>query len=290
MLSSLWNEILYRPLYNALVFLTSVIPGHHLWLAIIILTVTIRFILYIPSKKGLNSQTKLQEIQPKLAAIKERHKANPQLQAKETMKLYKESGVNPFGSCLPLLIQLPVLIALFSVFRKGLIIDPEILYAPLKSFDPDTINVFLFGWKNVSFFGESLSLVEKTKFSRYVMPFIVGGLQFYQMKMLSLKNKKPVVVPTKKPAFDPQASTKMMTYFMPLMIAFFSAGYPAGLSMYWAASTAFSIGQQKVVLKARQKINISSETEKEESIPEAEVKPVKKLNKSSKSRKQRKNK
>jgi len=281
MLTSLWNELLYKPLYNALIWLTSVLPGHHLWLAIVLLTVVIRFLLYLPSKKGLKSQTKLQELQPKLTKLKEKYKSNPQMQAQETMKLYKESGVNPFGSCLPLLIQLPVLIALFTVFRKDLTAEIQHLYAPLQNFDLNTINPFLFGLKDFTLLGDSLSLVEKTKFGKYIMPFIVGTLQFFQMKMLTGKNKLQKVVANKNMPFDPQSSTKMMTYFMPVMIAFISSGYAAGLSLYWATSTSFSILQQRIVLNTKKK---HEEIVKRENrnIDEADVVPITRSKKKSK--------
>jgi len=271
MLSTLWNELLYRPFYNALIWLVTVLPGHNLALAIVLLTIVIRALLYIPSKKGIKSQKKLQEIQPKLNELKIKYKNNSQMQAQETMKLYKEYGVNPFSSCLPVLIQLPVFFALFTVFRNGLSENIELLYKPLQSFDFSQINTSLFGFAKIS-------VIEKNIFSRYVMPLLVGGLQFWQLSSMSKKNKAQAVKKAKT-GFDPQATNKMMTYFMPLMIAWISTGYPASLSLYWATSTAFSIFQQKKI--SIKKIQKDGKIETKD-IEEAKTTPVKKKKKKKK--------
>jgi len=270
MLSLLWNELLYRPLYNALIFLIEVLPYKDLGFAIIILTILIRGILYIPSKKGLKSQTALQEVQPKIQKLKETYKNDPQKQAQETMRLYKEHGVNPFSSCLPLLIQLPVLIALFYVFQKGL--SPEnvqYLYLPLKGFNFTDINIMFLG---------VLDLVNKNIGSRYIMPLIVGMLQFYQMQMLVKSQAKPTSTKTEAMPFDPQATNKMMSYFLPVMVAFFSASYPAGLSLYWATSTSFSIFQQMKVLKTKEEHIKKIDAEKN-NIVMTEIEDVKEVQK-----------
>src|SRR3989344_2244647 len=107
----LYNIILYQPIYNGLVFFYNIIPWHDLGLSIIIITILLKVILYPFSVKALKSQKALQELEPKLKALKEQHKGNKQEMAKATMELYKKEKVSPFSSCLPLLVQFPFLIA-----------------------------------------------------------------------------------------------------------------------------------------------------------------------------------
>lgn len=255
----LWNTLFSQPLYNILIFLIQVAPGKDLGLAIILLTIIIRTILLIPSQNALKSQRKMQEIQPKLAHIKEKHKDNQELLAAETMKIWKEHKVSPFGSCLPLLIQFPVLIALFYVIQSGLNPDNAyLLYAPLKNFTFNDIHTNFLG------------ILELTKANNIVLPLIVGGLQFLQMKLAMIrtakknKDQKNLAKPEKNNKLEKkekstttpnemEMANKMMIYVMPLMIALFTASAPAGVGIYWATSTLYGIAQQVVVNRQSEK-------------------------------------
>ena len=106
-----FQTILYIPLFNGFVWLYTVIPD--VGIVILIVTVLIKLVLYPLNTSSIKAQRSLQELQPKLDALKKKHKDNQQELAQETMKLYKEHKVNPLGSCLPLLIQLPIFIALY---------------------------------------------------------------------------------------------------------------------------------------------------------------------------------
>ncbi len=232
----IWTTLFYQPIYNILIFLTAKIPGHDLGLAIILLTILIRLVLLAPSQKALKSQKKMQELQPKLDALKEKHKGNQQAISAETMALWKEHKVNPFGSCLPLLIQFPVLIALFYVVQTGL--------------NPDNTYLLYPGFVSISFneiHTLFLGVLELTKRNAYVLPLIVGLLQFVQMKMTLKKNDKG----GKKSEME--MANSMMIYVMPVMIALFTASTPAGVGLYWATSTLFGIGQQWYVNKESEK-------------------------------------
>ena len=180
-LGYVWGTFLYQPIYNSLIYFVSIVPGYNLGIAIILLTIILRSILFIPSQKGLESQRKLQELQPRIKKIQEKYKNNQEKIAQETFALYKEHKVNPFGSCLPLLFQLPILIALFYVIRTGL--NPDnvyLLYEPLKGFDLSLINTNFFG------------MLELQQRNIFVLPLIVAGLQFFQLKLslAAKKNKK----------------------------------------------------------------------------------------------------
>lgn len=264
-MQSLWNELFYKPIFNLLVYIMDVLPDHSFGLSIIIITIIVRLIVLLPSQKAIRSQRALQEIQPEIQALKEKYKANPQVQAQKTMELYKKNNINPFGSCLPLLIQFPILIALFWVSKNlpdlqlhlnlldNASATPEQiqaatdfisqqkahLYASLQSFDFHSVKTTLFG----------IDLINKSFVSMYIMPIIVGLLQFVQM--YTMQSRKAVEVNNKKKktteAVDPQMVQKMMMYFLPIMITFFASRYPAGLSLYWAISTIFSIAQQQIV-------------------------------------------
>src|SRR3989338_3406607 len=112
--------LFYQPILNLLVWLHNIIPGDDFGWAIIALTILIKIILLPLSAKSLRSQKALQEIQPKVEAIKAKQKDNKEMLGKEMMLLYKNEKVSPFSSCLPLLIQLPFLFAIFKVLRDGL--------------------------------------------------------------------------------------------------------------------------------------------------------------------------
>lgn len=226
----LWITFFYQPIYNILIFLTAKLPMHDLGFAIIILTFIIRLILLVPSQKALKSQRKMQELQPKLEAIKEKHKGNQQMISMETMALWKEHKVNPFGSCLPLLIQFPVFIALFYVVGSGLNPDNSyLLYPGFVQIAYQEIHTLFLG------------VLELTKSNKYVLPLIVGLLQFVQMKMTMKKPSKE----GKKSEMD--VANGMMIYFLPVMIAVITMSVPAAAGLYWATSTLFGIGQQYFV-------------------------------------------
>ena len=128
---SILKMIFYQPLYNGLILIYNFIPGHDLGISIILLTLLIRFVLYPLNNLSIRSQKALQDIQPKIKQVQKEFANNKEQQAKELLKLYKEHKVNPFSSCLPLLIQLPFLIALFSVFKTGI---TDTAFADLFSF------------------------------------------------------------------------------------------------------------------------------------------------------------
>lgn len=229
LIRKLWVGIFYRPIYNGLIFFASIMPFHDLGLAIILLTILIRTILLIPSQKSMKSQKKMQEIQPRLQKIKEQYKGDQQKIAAETMAIWKEAKVNPLGSCLPLLLQFPFLIALFYVIQGGLNPDNSfLLYAQYSNFTLHDISVNFFG------------ILDLTKNNLYVLPIIIGALQFVQMKLSMAKTMKGA----EKQKSEMNMANNMMMYIMPVMIAVFTAGLPAGVGLYWGISTIYGIIQQ----------------------------------------------
>lgn len=227
-----FNEILYRPLFNALVWLYNILPGHDLGVAIIILTVVIRLLLYPLTQKGIKSQKALTELQPKIKELQKKYKSKEE-QARAMMELYRQHKINPLSGFLPLLIQLPILIALYRVFLGGL--DPERLNG-LYSFiaQPETLSPMFLG---------IINLAERNM----VLAVLAGFLMFIQSKMMLAKKQ------TQKSGLKiggrdfSSMMGQQMTYFMPLLTVLIAWGLPAALPLYWIIITLFGIGQQYLI-------------------------------------------
>ncbi len=232
-LSLIWHEGFYRPIFNFLVFLYNIIPGHDIGIAIIILTVVLRLIMWPLSQKSIKSQKAMQDLQPQLKAIQNKHKDNKEKQAQEVMTFYKQNKINPLGSCLPMLIQLPFLIALYQVLRDAMgSAHLDALYPFIHN--PGTINA--------SFLG----LLDLSKPDRFVLPILAGVLQFIQSKML-MKNKPQNENQKQNPLEKIMGS--QMVYFMPLITVFFAMTLPAGLPLYWVVTTLMAILQQWLIMR-----------------------------------------
>ncbi len=247
---SFFSNALYAPIFNAFVYIISILPGHNLALAIIILTIIIRLILLVPQHHMLKSQKRLQEIQPKIKEIQEKYKWDQTKLGMELMNIYKTEWVNPVGSCLPLLIQMPILIVLYWVISG--ITDPSnsyFLYQGLSAFQITSINT-----KVLEF-----DLLSKGGIIAIALAVLVGIAQFAQTRLSFAGKEKEVpkkkVVLQKKPGEDgyepampemPDMS-KMMGYSMPLMMAFTTYFFPLGVGLYWLIGTLFMLAQQVVV-------------------------------------------
>lgn len=233
-LTKSWRLLIYQPILNILVALIIYLPGHYLGLAVIALTLIIRTILLVPSQKAIKAQMRMQEVQPKLEELKKKYADDQARLAQETMLLWKTHKVNPFSSCLPILIQFPILIALFYVVNGGLSSDRSVLiYEFLPNFSLSDIDPTFFVF----------NLLERDFF---IFPLVVGGLQFLQMQLMMThkKNKPKNNLPK-----EMETANKMMKYVMPIMIAVFTAQLPAAVGLYWGTSTFYGIVQQLVVNK-----------------------------------------
>lgn len=247
--SSVSFRLFFQPIFNFLLFLTSVLPGYNFGLAVIALTLIIRLILLVPSQKALKSQKAMMKIQPELEEIKNRYKGDQQRISMETMALWKKHRVNPVGGCLPLLIQLPILIALFYVVKIGFTpYQGHIVYDFLSYLDLSRVVTDFYG------------ILHLEKVNATWLPIFVGLLQFWQMK-LSFSQKKIIgekkenELAKKSYSSDPTQAlqdplkmmNKTMLYFMPIMMAFMVATLPSGVGLYLAVSTIFGIVQQYYV-------------------------------------------
>lgn len=264
---SIFNLLLVHPIINALVLIYHGIISLHvpfaLGFAIIILTIVIRAILYPLIHSQLKTSKKMQEITPHLNRLKEQHKNDAAKLQSETMRLYKEHGVNPLAGCLPLLIQLPLIWGLYGVLQQVVKTDPKAVLTYVNSalYSPSLKLTHM--W-DTSFFGLPLGqtpshLLSSVGFGIFLLPLATGLFQLVQSKMMfaatedKLKDVEKDAAKTKDKALikevkkEDDFATAFQTqslYIFPLMIAFFSWTLPVGLSLYWNTFTLFGIIQQ----------------------------------------------
>ena len=238
----LYNEILFRPILNVLIWLYNVIPGSDLGLAIIVLTIIVKLILYPLTAAQLRQQKSMQSLQPKIAEIRKRLKDDKETQAKELMELYKKEKVNPASSCLPLLIQLPVFIALYQALRVGLHAESlSMLYSFIPS--PGTINATLFRVIDLSN-------------PNYILAALAAGVQFWQSWLMFKKpgasKRPPEEVRDAKASKDEDMTAminKQMMYLMPIMTLIIGIKLPGGLTLYWFIMSLLTVIQQYITMR-----------------------------------------
>ena len=189
--------------------------------AIIIITILMRIIVFPLTLKQEKSMKKMRELQPELEKIKEKYKDNPQEYQQKTAELYRESGVNPFGGCLPLLIQMPVFVALYWAFIGNTIpADAKFLWFTLKQ--PDRL--FMIG-----------------KFAFNLLPILNVGVTYIQQKIMTSATSGQ----------ESNQQMQTMLYMMPLMMLFIFYNMPSGVTLYYLVSGALSLVQQYFILKGR---------------------------------------
>ncbi len=255
------TELLTKPLYSALILIAFVLPNHSMGWAIIILTIIIRLILMPSSVKAAKAAIKMQLLQPKMQEIKARIKGQAE-QNKALMELYKKEGVSPLGACLPMIVQIPIVMVLYSVFRYGL---SDLRESLLYSFVPHIA-------VNTGFFGLDIS-----KASPGILPIIAGLAQFGLSYLTMMKQPK---TQTKDPM---QMVNKQMIYLFPVMTIFIGWNLPAALVIYWIITTLFGMFQQLYVNNVtkieKSDLDLVEEIEKEHENPvNASPKPQEKKN------------
>ncbi|MBU3925576.1 YidC/Oxa1 family membrane protein insertase [Patescibacteria group bacterium] len=234
-----YNTIFFEPLLNALVFLINAIPFHDVGLAVILLTLIVRFITFPLNHRAIVTQVKIKELEPELKNIKDKFKKDSQEQARRTMDLYKAHGINPLSGFLTLIIQIPIIIALYGVFRAGANFDLSHLYSFISV--PGSLNTIFLGIFDVS---------EKS----YILAFLTGASQFIQMRLALPPIKKSV---SDKPSFKEDFARNMniqMRYIMPIFIIFIASRFAAAIALYWTTMNIFAIIHETIVRKKAKKI------------------------------------
>lgn len=237
---SFFLSVFYEPIYNLFVFLIDHIPGKNLGWAIVILTIIVRIILLYPQHHMLVANRKMQAIQPKIKELQTKHKDDQQAMGMALMKLYKEEKANPLGSCLPLLIQTPILIMLYwAILEIDHVVNTFYLYSFVGSFDPTTIDTQFFG----------LNLTSSHTMGSLILAVVSAIAQFIQVKLSQSFNKKPEISATSKNPNMPDMAQmmKVMIYMIPLMVGVSTYMFPAGVGVYWFVGTVFVTLQQIVV-------------------------------------------
>lgn len=222
-MSELFHKILYQPLFDVLVFLYQYLGD--LGVAIIVLTVLIRVVLFPLFYKGAKDQAIMQRLAPKIREIQANHKNNREEQAKALMGLYREHRVNPLSSFLLILVQLPILIALYQIFMKGLV-------------GPDFLDLNFLGL---------IDLKEKSA----IIVGLAAAAQYFQGKLAIIKSEKPF-----KDLTPIERMGHQMVYLGPILTVIFLYFFnlPSAVGLYWLTTSLFSVIQQ-IIINKRLKLN-----------------------------------
>ncbi|MEK7479273.1 MAG: YidC/Oxa1 family membrane protein insertase [Patescibacteria group bacterium] len=230
-MSAFFHAVFYEPLLQALVWLYTYAAFKDFGLAVIMLTILVRIVLFPLFYKGVKQQVLIQKIHPKIKEIQERHKDNKEKQAMELMELYKKHGVNPFSSILVLIIQLPIVIGLYQVI--------------LKEISSGLFDNFLF-----------LGFIDVRKTSIWIA-IAATILQYIQGR---------ISMPKKSAGKEGGAAEfgKMMVYVGPALTLIILTRFASALGLYWITTTLFSLGQQVYIMKTLKK------KDEEKAVKEAE--------------------
>ena len=234
---TLYHTLVYQPLYNGLVFLIDVLPWADVGLAVVILTVLVKLVLFPLSRKSILTQVQMKALEPALAEIRTKYKDDKQTQAQKTMALYKDKKINPFGGIVVILIQFPIIIGLYSIFlRSGLpTITADLLYS-FVSF-PSVVNMHFLGVVDIGHKSVWLAL-------------IAAATQYFQIRFAIPTASSTPAVKGVQPSFKDDLARSMqvqMKYVFPVMVFFISYNILSAVALYWTVSNLFAIGQEIVV-------------------------------------------
>jgi YidC/Oxa1 family membrane protein insertase len=261
----MFETLIVQPIFNLLVLIYALIPGHNFGLAIILFTILVRLIMWPLVKKQLNHAKALRELQPELKKIKAATKGDRQKESRLTMELYKEKEINPFASLGIVLVQLPILIGLYIGLKK-VISDPQQI---LDFSYPALHNL---SWmkelaKNINQFDNTLfGVVDLTKkaigpfyFPAFIIAVASGIMQYLQSKQLMPQNKESRGLSqilreanSGKSADQSEvnaAVSRGTIFFIPAVVTLFAIQLPAALPLYWLTSSTVAFWQQTIILK-----------------------------------------
>ena len=262
----MFEAIVVKPIFNALMFIYSLVPGGDFGVAIIIFTILIRFALYPLVKAQLHQTKMMRKMQPELKKIKELAKGNKQLEATQQMELYKRYGINPFRSIFILLIQLPIFIGLYQVIQVVTMHRDQVghfMYDAIKTIPavqkviehPEQFNHTMLGFIDLT----------KTAFSSRGIDIVLLGLAVISALTQYIMTKQTMPTTTTKKRFrdvmaeaasgkesDPSevsaAMMNNMVKFMPIMMFFIMVSLPGALALYYTASNIVAVAQQHYLL------------------------------------------
>ena len=238
MISELFSAVIYNPLYNGLIFLVGALPAHDVGLAVIVLTIVVRILIYPLSRQAVQTQMAMKSLTPDIEALKKKHKDNKEEQSRAIFALYKERGVHPFSGLLLVLVQLPVLIGLYFVFARGglPVVDAKLLYSFVTI--PDSINMNFAGFFDMK--GHS-----------YLLAVVAGITQFLyiRLSMGPAKTIDPSPVESTLSGEMAKSFDLSTRYMMPVTIAVIAASLVAAAPLYWCTSNIAMIIQELIAGK-----------------------------------------
>lgn len=231
MIGSVFHAIVYLPIYNALVFFVDVVPTHDIGIAVIIVTIIVRLILFPLARKAIRSQMAMKAVAPEIEALKKKYKDKPEEQGRAMFALYKEKKVNPFSGFLLLLLQLPVLLGLYWVFARGgfPMVKPEMLFSFVAV--PSIVNMHFLG------------LIDMSSHSIFLAALVAITQAIYTRLSMgpsgTLTQTEASFSDEMAKSFDVQAR-----YVLPVVIGTVSYFVAAAAPLYWVTSNLFMIGQE----------------------------------------------
>lgn len=234
----MFETLVTQPIYNLLILLADIFPGANLGLAIILLTMIIRGLLFPLTFRSLKAQREMKELQPKVNEIKEKYKEDREKMAQELMEVYKNHNVNPFGSCLPLLIQLPIFLGIFRVLQAGDLatVNTDLLYSFVPA--PEMLSTVFLG------------LIDLTVIS-IPLAIIAAVFQYLQIK-ISMPAPPAKEAAKSSGALDEDVAAKMQKFTLLLIpgitLIVGSTSLPAGVMLYWIAATVITIILHKLFI------------------------------------------
>jgi YidC/Oxa1 family membrane protein insertase len=231
-MSSFYHTFFFDPLYNALIALFHILPWADAGIVVVILTIMVRFVLFPLSRKAVHTQVKMQEIGPEVEEIKKKYKDKPDEMARVTLALYREKGVNPFSGILVILIQLPIVIALYQIFLKAGFpnVDPTFLYSFIRV--PENINTTFLGLIDITLRSIPLALL--------------AAVTTYIQFVVSTRGQ----VAPKGNSFGDNLTRSMQTqmkYIFPVIVFFISYQISGVIALYWFTTNLFTIIQEIVI-------------------------------------------
>ena len=229
-MKELFHSYVYTPLYNALIGILDLGPWVDMGIAVIVLTILVKLLLFPLSLKAARTQRLMKEIEEPMKEIREKYKDDRETQGRKMLELYKEKGVNPFSSFLTILIQLPVVLGLYFVFLKGGLpaVDSSLLYSFIPT--PDTVNMLFLNLVDMA--GKSIPLA------------ILAGVSQYFQAHFALPKQAPR---SENASFQEDFARSMhlqMKFVLPFVVGFVAYVASAAVALYWITSNIFAIGQE----------------------------------------------
>ena len=310
MIANIFTTVIIQPIFNLLVLIYALIPGHNFGLAIIVFTIIVRMLMWPLVKKQIRQAKSMRELQPELKKIKAAAKGDRQKESAMTMELYKERGVNPFASLGIVIVQLPIIIGLYSSVRR-IVNNPHQIVTFSYSFIQHlswinelgtNIHRFddsLFGWINL---GNKALGPHGPYWPAIILVAASATAQFYQARQLMPQNKDARSLRTilKEAGSDGKTADQSEVnaavgrgtqYLIPGFVFIFGLGFPAALPLYWLVSSLAAYAQQARILnedvaEADASVKVTTSSEKAPAEPARKVtKPRKNSSKKAKRRK-----